>query len=121
MIRKSGNRFSEKIMLKQKHGPHPEEPRSGVSKDGPRNDKPSFEMPRKEARPLGMRPAFATPSIRIKLAERTNTHCAGALVFVLAVGERRATVPANPRRNRRHVASGIAALLIAREIDDVAV
>src|SRR5258707_6974975 len=120
MIRKSGNRFSEMIMLKQKHGPHPEEPRSGVSKDGPRNDTSSFETPRKEARPLGMRPAFATPSIRIKLAERSNTQCAGAFVFVLAVGERRATVPADPRPNRRHVASGIAALLILRRTDVVA-
>ena len=61
-------------------------------------------------------------SIRIKLARRIvqarrlGVEGAGAFVFAFALRQRRAAMPAGPRRHRRR----FAALLIASEIDDVA-
>src|SRR5207248_6010469 len=66
------------------------------------------------------------PSIRIKLARPAaqkrplDVEGAGAFVFALALRQRRAAMPADPRRHRKRLVGGVAALVIAREIDDVA-
>src|ERR1700753_1084351 len=65
-------------------------------------------------------------SIRIKLARRIaqarrlGVEGAGAFVFAFTLRQRRAAMPAGPPRHRRRFAGGVAALLIASEIDDVA-
>ncbi|MBR1251049.1 hypothetical protein JQ609_29525 [Bradyrhizobium sp. AUGA SZCCT0169] len=68
-------------------------------------------------------------SIRVKLASRfpwrgsqitrLDIEGARAFVFVLAIGKRRTTMPAEPRRDRLRLAND-AVLLVARKIDDVA-
>ena len=67
--------------------------------------------------------------VRVKLARafcavatqvtRLDVEGAGAFVFVLAIGKRSTAMPAEPRRDRLHLAND-AALLVARKIDDVA-
>src|SRR5438094_1070441 len=74
---------------------------------------------------LGMRFLLAeATSLRVKLSlrraqcRRGNVKRARTLVFVLAVRQHSTAVPAKPRRERLRLAND-AALLIARQIDDV--
>jgi hypothetical protein len=59
-------------------------------------------------------------SIRTKLARRVDVEGAGALVFALALRQRCTAMPADSCRHRKRLVGGVAALVIAREIDDVA-
>src|ERR1700723_662446 len=44
---------------------------------------------------------------------------AGTLVFALAFGKHRTAMPTGARRHRRRPGNNVAALLVAREVDDV--
>src|SRR5579863_6121520 len=103
-------------------GPEPSEPTishwlGGHGADAP---PPTPRRPQDEVSGCGSSSNQSTQDLRgLPAQRRLEIGDAGTLIFPLAVRQRRAAMPAGPRRNRLRPADNVAALLVAGEVDDV--